>query len=236
MCCLTNSAEFFRTVNFSPNTGAFSSEFLVEPAKEARSYFFLGHPDIDIRPESPFFVKPPKINASLSLHIPNQILANVSVVVSQTRGSVNHHGVNVSSVFSYKSVQGFKIDDTFHSHTSDRLQGILSDPENEAGDVVRLARPAHKLIHTLHQMPQHTRCIRLRKSADRREPAVFAEFLAALIERFHNAIGVQDESIAGAEFDAGSLMGAGCGDPQRKSAGAQKFQITGVSTEHRRVV
>ena len=85
-------------------------------------------------------------------------------------------------------------------------------------------------------MPQHTRCIRLRKSADRREPAVFAEFLAAFIERFHNAIGVQDESIAGVEFDAGSLMGAGCCDSQRESAGAEKFQITRVSTEHRRVV
>src|ERR1700733_13839103 len=73
-----------------------------------------------------------------------------------------------------------------------RRSSIPRRAKNHAGNVIRLPRGPHELIHPTHEVLQYFIRVDLRQIPDRREPTLVAILFAVGIKSFHHAVGIQN--------------------------------------------
>src|SRR3984957_3247750 len=78
---------------------------------------------------------------------------------------------------------------------------LLGAAEDEAGDVVRLARGAGEVFDAFHEQFENLLGVLIREAADDVEPAMVREFFAGRVEGFDDAVGEQNQRVTRFESD-----------------------------------
>ena len=96
---------------------------------------------------------------------------------------------------------------------------MLVAAEDQAGDVVGLARGADEIFDGFHEELQGLLGVEIGEAADDVEPAIVGEFFARGVEGFDYAVGEQDKRVAGLESDFGRGESGLGRDAQREGGG-----------------
>jgi len=94
--------------------------------------------------------------------------------------------------------------------------------EEQASDVVGLARGADEESYLLHEILHSCLGGKIGKITDEMEPALVGELLASGIEGLDDAIGEQNESIARLQLDGSSDKACFAENAERQAAGSRR--------------
>ena|SRR6266403_3302578 len=97
----------------------------------------------------------------------------------------------------------------------------LSAAEDQASDVIGLPRCAHEFVHLLHQVLQRLLGVPIGKIADGPVPSFVSELFACFIEGFNDAIGKENQRVAGLKLQLRGLVNNIRLNSQRQSANVQ---------------